>query len=494
MKRFSTAACVLVSLTTAHAGAAPERFDQLTLEQAVQTALQNHRSLRVSRASIDAAEAQYQQAMAAFRPKVNLEAGVQRADQDRTFTFAGAIQTPVMDISSTLGGVLGPVLGGLPLATQQQIGAAMAQGAATIPSQTIPMNIEVKMFDRDVTKAAVNLTYPLYTGGKKEAITAMAQKGLEIARHEKRKTELEVVRDVNKYYHGARYAQQMSQLASDTLERFQALDDLTGRLYQNTSLKVKKTDFLRSKTTTALVRATTQETSYANVLVKDALANAMGLPPNSQLSLSPETTAPVFDGKLDQLIADAMAFNPEKQRLELAIEATEHKIADAKSGYLPMVGLEGSVYQVWNGYRDGLFNDANRTGWTIGVGLKWELFDGGMTKASVSAALADKTKLEAQRVLLDQGLALQIKDIVMRIERSRNQLAESTKAQAFAEENRKLHVRAYQEEMVETKDVIEAQLVESFASASLYRAHHELRAALAELDYQVGKAAQQVAP
>jgi outer membrane protein TolC len=494
MKRFAPATCVLVAVTAAIAAPAPERFDQLTLEQAVQTALQNHRSLRVSQASIDAAEAQYQQAMAAFRPRVNLEAGFQRADQDRTFTFAGAIQTPAMDISTTLNGVLGPVIGGLPLATQQQIGAAMAQGAGTIASQTIPMNIEVKMFDRDVTKAAVNLSYPLYTGGKKEAVTAMAQKGVEIARHEKRKTEFEVVRDVNKYYHGARYAQQMAQLASDTLERFQALDDLTERLYQNTSLKVKKTDFLRSKTTTALVRSTVQETSYASVLVKDALANAMGLPPNSQLNLAPEAVAPAWDGKLDQLIADAMAFNPDKQRLELAIEATEHKIADAKSGYLPMVGLEGSVYQVWNGYKDGLFNDANRSGWTIGVGLKWDLFDGGMTKASVSAAQADKMKLEAQRVLLDQGLALQIKDNVMRIERSRGQLADSTKAQAFAEENRKLHVRAYQEEMVETKDVIEAQLVESFASASLYRARHELRAALADLDYQVGKAAQQVAP
>ena len=76
----------------------------------------------------------------------------------------------------------------------------------------------------------------------------------------------------------------------------------------------------------------------------------------------------------------------------------------------------------------------------------------------------------------------------MRIERSRNQLTESTKAQAFAEENRKLHVRAYQEEMVETKDVIESQIVETFASANLYRAEHDLRAALADLDYRVGKA------
>lgn len=475
-------------------GACAEQLDKLTLEQATRLALENHRALRVSQASIDLAEAQYRQAMAAFGPKLGLEAGFQRADQDRTFTFAGAIQTPAMDISGTLGGVLGPVLAGLPLATQQQIGAAMAQGAGTIASQTIPMNIEVKMFDRDVTKAGLNFIYPLYTGGKKEAMTAMAQKGVQIAQEERRKTALEVVRDVNKYYHGALFAQHMAKLGSDTVARFQVLEDLTERLYQNTSLKVKKTDYLRSKTTTALIRSAAQEADYGSALTKDALANAMGLPPGSHLSLAPEVAAPAFDGKLDNLISDALAYNPDKQRLELAIEAIGHKIADAKSAYLPVVGLEASVYQVWNGYKDGLFNDANRSGWTIGVGLKWALFDAGLAHAGVDAAQAEKVKLEAQRVLLDNGLALQIKDDVMRIQRSLNQVIDSEKAQGFAEENRKLNVRAYQDDLVETKDVIEAQLLESFASASLYRARHELRAALADLDFQVGKAAQRAMP
>jgi outer membrane protein TolC len=138
-----------------------------------------------------------------------------------------------------------------------------------------------------------------------------------------------------------------------------------------------------------------------------------------------------------------------------------------------------------------LFNDANRTGWTIGVGVKWDVFDGGLTRASVDAAHAAKLRLEAQKVLLDHGLALQIKDALLRIQRSRAQLADTTQAQSYAQENRKLNLRAYQEEMVETKEVIEAQLVESFAGASVLRARHEELAAMADLEYLVGKAAQQ---
>jgi outer membrane protein TolC len=446
-----------------------EQLDNLTLQQSLRIALENHRSLQVSQAALDMAEAQYQQAMAAFGPKLGLEAGFQRADEDRTFSFAGTVNLP---FSITVNHPL----------------------AGPIPINQLPLNLDTKLFDRDVTRAGLNLTYPLYTGGKKEAITGMAKKGVEIAREEKRKTELEVVRDVNKYYHGAQFAQQMEQLVSDTLERFQALEDLTDRLYQNASLKVKKTDYLRSKTTTAMTRSMLQETRYASALTREALANAMGMPVNSKISLAPEEEAPGLDAGFEPLLADAMKFNPDKQRLELAVQAAEHKINEARSGHFPVVGLEASAYRAWNAYKGGLINDDNRDGWTLGVGVKWDLFDGGLTKAGVDAARAGKIKLEAQRVLLDNGLALQIKNDFMRIERSRAQVEDSTKAQGYAEENRKLNVRAYQEEMVETKDVIEAQLVETFASANLHRVRHDLRAALADLDYRLGKAVQQAKP
>lgn len=440
-------------------------YNHLTLEQSVRIALENHRSLRVSQASLEMAEAQYRQAMAAFGPKLGLEAGFQRADEDRTFSFAGTVNLP---FSITVNHPL----------------------AGPIPINQLPLNLDTQLFDRDVTQAGLHFSYPLYTGGRKQALTGMAQKGVEIAREEKRKTELEVVRDVHKYYHGAQFAREMEQLVSDTLERFQALEDLTERLYQNASLKVKKTDYLRSKTTTAMTRSMLQETRYASSLTLDALANAMGLPPDSRVSLAPEAELPGFEAKLEGLIAQANQFNPDKQRLELAVQAAAHKIDEAQSGHYPVVGLEATAYRAWNDYKGGLINDDNRNGWTLGVGVKWDLFDSGLTRAGVDAARAGKIKLEEQRILLDNGLALQIKDDFLRIQRSRAQVEDSGKAQGYAEENRKLHVRAYQEEMVETKDVIEAQVVETFASANLHRVRHELRTALADLDYRLGRAVQ----
>jgi outer membrane protein TolC len=450
-----------------------EPLDKLSLEQSLRIALQNHRSIHVSQAALDMAEAQYQQAMAAFGPKLSLEGGFQRADQNRTYNFQGTIQPPPVDASMLMGAPPGTIV---------------------MPVAPIAIDLDTKLFDRDLTRAGLNLNYPLYTGGKQQAMTGMAKKGVDIAREEKRKAELDIVRDVHKYYHGAQLAKKMAQLANDTLERFQALEDLTDRLYQNSSLKVKKTDYLRSKTTTAMTRSMVRETAYATALTHEALANAMGLPVNSQVGLAPEASLPRFDAAFDPLLAEAMQFNPDKQRLELAVQAAEHKIDDARSSLYPMVGLEATAYRVWNDYAGGLVNKDNRAGWTIGIGVKWDLFDSGLTKASVDAARAGKIKLESQRILLDNGLALQIKNQFLRIQSARQQVEDSAKARDYAEENRKLNVRAYQEEMVETKDVIEAQLIETFASANLYRVEHDLRTALADLDYLVGKELRQGKP
>ncbi len=470
-----SASLFLLSGTPCRAEAISTNHDNLTLDQAIRVALENHRSRHVSQATLEVAEAQYRQAMAAFRPRLGLEAGFQRADQDRTYTFEGTIQPPPIDVTSLVNPLLPP-------------------GSVTLPVTPISINMATKLFDRDLTQASLNLSYPLYTGGRKDAITGMAKAGVDIAREEQRKTDLDIVRDINRYYNGALLARRIEQLASDTLERFQVLEELTERLYQNASLKVRKTDYLRSKTTTAMTRTMLEEARYAQSLVKEALANSMGLPVNTALTLAPEPALPEFNGTLDTLINDAMNSNPDKQRLELALRAAQYKIEEARGGHLPVIGLEASVYRAWNDYKGGLINDDNRAGWTLGVGLKWDLIDGGLTHAAVDGARAGKMKLEAQRVLLDNGLALGIKDDFLRIRRSLAQVASNTQARDFAEENRKLNVRAYQEEMVETKDVIEAQIVESLASVSLYRSEHDLRAALADLDYRVGKALQPANP
>lgn len=439
----------------------PAPQQKLALADCIRIALEKHQSLNVSEASVAMAEAQYQQAMSAYWPRIAAEVNASRADQDRTFKMQGQFDLP-------------PALGGaLSALAQHPIGA-------------IPLNMDVKLMDRDIVTSSLNLTYPIFTGMKREAIVSQAEKGVKIAEEGRRKTNLEIVRDVKKYYYAAQFATQMEQLADDTLERFKALEDLTERLYQHGSMRVKKTDYLRTKTTTAITRTMRSEAQYARELAHEALGNAMGQEWDASYSLAEVVDASPLSGELKQLVDSAHTFNPDIQQLKLAVQISDDQITEARSGYYPMIGFQAEVHDIQTDYKSGLTNAVNRDGWTIGIGMQWNLFDGFQTTGKVNQAKAQQRKLESQQVLLDQGIALQVKQQFLSIKSASTQTKDSQEAVGYASENRKLHVRAYQDELVETKDVIEAQIVETFAQGTHYRSRYALEMGLLSLEYLLG--------
>lgn len=453
-------------------GAEKAQQQKLTLEDCIRVAMEKHQSLNVSAANIAMAEAMYQQAMSAYWPQIAAQVNASRADQDRTFTMDGQFSLPP---------AVGEAIASLARSPQQ--GALIQQGLA----QPIPINMDIKLFDKDMVTSSLNLTYPVFTGLKREALVAQAEKGIQIAEQGQRKTNLEIVRDVKKYFYAAQFAIQMEKLTEDTLERFKALEDLTERLYQNGSLKVKKTDYLRTKTTTAMTRTILNEAKYAREMAHEALGNAMGQEWSDSFVLpEADEATPVSDG-LQQLVETAQNFNPDIQQLKLAVQISDDQITEARSGYFPMIGLQAEVHDIQTPYHGGLTNTANRDGWTIGVGMQWNLFDGFQTTGKVNQAKAQQRKLESQQILLDQAIALQVKQQFLRIRSSNAQTKDSQEAAGFASENRKLHVRAYQDELVDTKDVIEAQIVETFAQGTHYRSRYALEMGLLSLEYLIGQ-------
>ncbi|WP_347986767.1 TolC family protein [Methylomonas sp. AM2-LC] len=449
-------------------GLAP--LHNLNLAACIELALKNHASLAVSDAMVEMAEAQYQQAMSAYWPHVTANSQAQHLNHDVNFTMQGTTQLPTSNALNAQLSQLG------------QTGIALGKALA----QPIPINMNVKLFDRDLLMSSVNLTYPIFTGGKITALKNQAEKGKSVAQENRRKTELEVIRDVKKYYYGVVFAQQMEQLANDTLERFKLLEELTERLFKSGSMKVKKTDYLRTKVTTSLTRSILLEAQYARDLALQALSNAMGLNWDNSLSINPENQAHYLPTELARLVETAQQFNPDLQQLKFAIEASESKITEAYSGYYPAIGFQGSAYTVQNSYQSGLTNANNRDGWTVGIGLQWNLFDGFETTNKVSYANAMKKQLLNQQILLDQGMALQIKQQFLRLNSADQQIKSNEEATGFATENRILNTHAYQEELVETKDVIESQIVETFAQSAVYRSRYELNLAISGLEYLVG--------
>lgn len=441
----------------------------LTLGQCIDIALEKNHTRLVSRYAMEIAEAQHRQALSGYWPQIGAKATYSIFDEDPNFIFpAKTFQMPASTITATT--PMGPIPISVPANSYK------------IPEQ------KVKLMDRKNFVAGLNATLPLYTGGQVSALVRQAEQGMKAAREEARRDELQVVYDTTRYYYGAVLARELLRIGRDALTRMEVTLELTESLYTRGSGKVRKTDYLRNKTVVEWLRCTIATLEANEQMARAALTNSMGLewrepvePARYELPFVPVRV------ELKDLVSDAYSFNPDWARLEAGLDAAAAKIDEAASGHLPKVGLFGNLNRIENSYNKGIVSSANRTSWAVGIGLELPLFNGMRTAGQVREARARLEKLRQQQCLLQEGIALQVKQVFIQLMSSQQQKASAEAAAASSQENRELNERAYQEELVETKDVIEAQLVESLMMAQYQKALYDHIEARASLDFIVGR-------
>jgi outer membrane protein len=172
--------------------------------------------------------------------------------------------------------------------------------------------------------------------------------------------------------------------------------------------------------------------------------------------------------------------------LEAGIRAAEGALDEAKSGHYPKIALTGEVHKWWNDYDAGMATEENKEGWTVGIGMELPLFQGFLTRNKVKEMRARLQKIREERFLLSEGIGLQVRDIVLGLGAAEKQFQATLDAMKSAEENRDLNTRAYQNDLVETEDVIKAQLMEAFMSAQHYKMRFDHAELLSKLNVVVG--------
>ncbi|MBN1380127.1 MAG: TolC family protein [Deltaproteobacteria bacterium] len=467
----------------------------LTLQDCIDIAFQKSLVRGVSQTSIQIAEAQRNQALSARWPQLKFSMTAMRWDESPNFVFPsqplslGAAAQPFAEaIAATQLAKLGITPDSVGLAAYNNyLGAATADALNNLDAAKMP-EYNVKLMDRDLLSSTLSLIYPLYTGGKISALTKQAKIGVEVSREEARRTDLQIVKDVKQYYYGHILAKKIHQLGRDTLERFEATEALTESLYRNGSGRVKKTDYLRTKMITAALRSAIEVMKSGEELSKSALGNAMGLSWDTPIGLA-ETDIPFhpYSADLSTLVEKAGRTNPQMMQVRLGLQAMEEKITEAKAGHLPIVAFIGDYTHLDSSYMGGIMTDENKNSWRIGLSLELPIFNGFRTKSEVREARHRLEKLQKENLLLKEGVALMVKNAFLQIARSQGQVISMKEALDLAVENRELNVRAYQQEMVETQDVIEAQLMEFVMHGQYLKALYDFQTNSGELEFIIGK-------
>ncbi len=434
-------------------------FDkELDLQTCITYALKHHPLNSVNKNSIGISESQLSQANSAYWPQINLSASVSTMDEAPNFIFpASTFELPLQIPGLELGGI-------------------------EIPEQNI------KLMDKTLIMGSIELVYPLYTGGYISSLVGQAESALVLAQEEARKNELQIIADVKKRFYSVYLLQKLTEIGDESLARLETTLELTENLYLNGSGTVSKTDFLKNKILVDNVRSINFYFKHNLELAKSALLNALG----ENLKYNISVTRDSLELKksfynFEDLLITAYKNNPTWKTLEIAQSIFEDKVDEAYSGYLPKVGIMGSLNLVQNNYKYGLVSDVNKFSWTVGLGVQMPIFNGFRASAQVDEANYRFEKIKSQKKLLENGLEILVKKAFVEYSSASDQMTTLKSAMVSAIENCELNDRAYQSELIELQDLLQAQLFEAVMKVQYYKAQFTYYETLAELEFTIGK-------
>jgi len=116
------------------------------------------------------------------------------------------------------------------------------------------VQIDSKAIGRDTARGTLEMTYPVYTGGKIEAIINQAKLNKELAKVSIIRSENDVVFDVKKYYYGYILTNELYEIVNKIYKNMDLSTQLAKDFLENsTTLKINRTDYLNAKLTTSLI-------------------------------------------------------------------------------------------------------------------------------------------------------------------------------------------------------------------------------------------------
>ncbi len=431
----------------------------LKLDDCIDIALERNQRRTVSAYAVQIAHYQHDMALSSFWPSISLNSNLVRMDEDPNFDF-----NPYSPADPTGGGNSIPGMGGNPF----------------------PLD-KVRLMDRDSARTSLDAVLPIYTGGVRSSLVDQAKFGMESAKEMVRRADLEVVYDVQRMYYGLVLAKNLLTIGQNSLERLQSTLSLTEAFYLDGSGRVTKTDYLRNKIIVETIQGTIANLESHVEIAQAALVNTMGLSWDTSIAIQ-DTEIPFVpcESDLRRLVSDTYQYNPDWKQFEAALGAAKAKIREEKGNRYPQVALFGSLSRWENSYDAGLATQENKESWDVGIRVQVPLFRGFLTINKIKAAQARLQQLQAQQILLKEGLALNVKHLFLLMSGYQKQEESYRLAKDDAAKNRELNEKAYQNELCETKDVIESQLMESFIQALYQKVRYDYAEARFQVDFVVG--------
>jgi outer membrane protein len=253
------------------------------------------------------------------------------------------------------------------------------------------------MVEIPVVKPEVTLQYLIFDFGKREGNVDAAKQEKLVAGADVIQVNQALAFHVASAYYQLVTAQERLQAAQDTLRTAQTTQDAAENRLNNGLATLP--DVLQARAETAQAAFDEESADGDEKIARVTLTETVGADPSPDIVIDSERSAPLPERltmSIDALIDRAMKDRPDLMAQTLRIRSAEARIRAARAEYKPQIVLSASGAQtsVWPTADYGVLGSASEPTWSIELGIRWRIFDGGARKNEL--LIAESKRREAQ--------------------------------------------------------------------------------------------------
>ena len=477
---------LLLLLSMSARGQSPAEQRRISFEEALQLTLQNNYLIKQSGHQLQQMEQEVKAAKGLRFPRVSINAGY-NVMEDRIHFDLTPVRDAILPLYQTLGsygvfsGVPNPdpaTNGVLPIlpdnVSTQAVRKKMLDGATSVKNATWDLTIQEKQF----AMLDAGFLWPLFTGGKINAANKAAQIKYETVALENLQKSYELTNELIERYFGMVLADQSilvrEEVKNTMLLHYQDADKLQKQG------QIANVELLNAKLYLADSEREWQKSVRQKSILTEALLNTLA--EKGSFEVRPLTNLFYLDSIEQVSYFYALAFqkSPLLAQLNKKKELANEGFKAEKSGQFPTIALTG-MYDIAN-------KDLSPylPGYMVGLGMKWNLFEGSSQNKKIKALGYQKLQVEDFYQKTSSDIHTAINKYYQELSMYREQLQMLEASSDLASEYFRVRNKAFTEGMATSAQVADASLLMAKAKIDKLQAMYGYDVSLSKLLYYAG--------
>ena len=319
-----------------------------------------------------------------------------------------------------------------------------------LPTLTLPLLEEDRVLMSDIT-----VSVPVFTSFRISHAVHAAEAAVDAGRSEQLKTVQDIKLKTAEAYVAVLRAEQGLTVARSNVTSLDAHARDVENCY--TQGLVPKNDALAVHVVLANARQTVIKVENALAMAYAAYNRQLGRPLDSEIRLDDpmggKNPGSGFSEKkdLDAITGQALGNRSEIRELSDQARAYACRAKSIRASALPQIQVSGSFYHLTNTPLD------EEDIWAGSLGVRWDLFDGGVIRHQARAEERKREALENMKRETETLIRLQVRQSFLDVEETEKRIAVTREALAQAEENLVIAKNRYIQEVGNNTEVLDAE-------------------------------------